>query len=85
MGPQLSCKAKSLVVRTLAEELNASLSAGIDPGVIAERAPGAGRAASAKDLNLNFVITGSSHMFRVIPHKKAKDSRFRTLRKKAGI
>ena len=33
MVPQLSCKAKSLVVRTLAEELNASLSAGIDPGV----------------------------------------------------
>ena len=72
MAPQLSCKAKSLVVRTLAEELNASLSAGIDPGVIAERAPGAGRAASAKDLNLNFVVTGSSHMSRVIPHIKAK-------------
>ena len=37
-----------------------------------QRAPGAGRVASAKDLNLNFVVTGSSHMSRVIPHIKAK-------------
>ena len=53
MAPQLSCKVKSLVVRTLAEELNALLSAGIHPGVIIERAPGAGGAAGAKDLNPN--------------------------------
>ena len=52
MAPQLSCKAKSLVVCTLAEELNASLSAGIDPGVIVQRVPGAGRAAVRKTLTL---------------------------------
>ena len=40
--------------------------------VAVERAPGAGGAASAKYLNLNFVVTGSSHMSRVIPHIKAK-------------
>ena len=72
MAPQLSCKAKSLVVCSLAEELNASLSAGIDPGITVERAPDAGGAAGAKDLSLNFLVTGSSHMSRVIPHIRAK-------------
>ena len=72
MAPQLSCKAKSLVVSTLAKELNASLSAGIDPGITVERASGAGGAAGAKDPSLNFIVTGSSHMSRVIPHIKAK-------------
>ena len=72
MAPQLSCKAKSLVVGTLAEKLNASLSDGIDPGITVERASGAGRAAGAKEPSLNFLVTGSSHMSRVIPHIKAK-------------
>ena len=77
----LSCKAKSSVVRCLAEELNASLSAGIDPGVIAERVASAGGAANAKDtsllppLTLNLVITGSSHMSLTIPHLLAKGIR----------
>ena len=48
----LSCKAKSLVVRCLADELNASLSAGIYPCAIAERVASAGRAANAKDTSL---------------------------------
>ena len=72
MAPQLSCKAKSLVVRTLAKKLNASLSAGINPGITVERASGAGEAAGVKDPSLNFLVTGSSHMSRVIPHIKAK-------------
>ena len=80
-APALSCKAKSSVVRCLAEELNASLSAGIDPGVIAERVASAGGAANAKDYSLppppalNLVITGSSHMSRTIPHLLAKGIR----------
>ena len=48
-APQLCCKAKSLIVRRLAEELNASLSAGIDPGIIAKRVASAGGAADAQD------------------------------------
>ena len=48
-APQLCCKAKSLIVRRLAEELNASLSAGIDPGIIAERVANAGGAADVQD------------------------------------
>ena len=72
MAPQLSCKAKSLVVRTLAKKLNALLSAGINPGITVERASGAGGAAGVKDPSLNFLVTGSSHMSRVIPHIKAK-------------
>ena len=48
----LSCKAKSLVVRCLADELNASLSASIYPCAIAERVASAGRAANAKDTSL---------------------------------
>ena len=77
-APALSCKVKSLVVRCLAEELNASLSAGIDPGVIAERVASAGGAANAKDVNssppppFKLVVTGSSHMSRTIPHLLAK-------------
>ena len=39
----------SLTVCRLAEELNASLSAGIDPGIIAERVGSAGGAADVKD------------------------------------
>ena len=55
----------SLTVRRFAEELNALLSAGIDPGIIAERVASAGGAADAKDSpppSLNLIVTGSSHM-----------------------
>ena len=77
----LSCKVKSTVVRCLAEGLNASLSAGIDPGVIAERVASAGGAAYAQDNSippppaLNLVVTGSSHMSRTIPHLLAQGIR----------
>ena len=49
-APPLCCKDRSLIVRRLAEELNASLSAGIDPGIIAARVASAGGAADAKDI-----------------------------------
>ena len=65
----------SLTVRILAEELNASLSAGIDPGIIAERVGSAGGAADTKDSpphSLNLIVAGSSHMSRTIPHMRAK-------------
>ena len=84
-APALSCKAKSSVVRCLAEELNASLSAGIDPGVIPERVASAGGAANVKDTAsppppaLNLVITSSSHMSRTIPHLLAKGIRIADL------
>ena len=74
-APQLCCKAKSLIVRRLAEELNASLSAGIDPGIIAGRVTNAGGGADAQDTShppLNLIVSGSSHMSRIIPHIKAK-------------
>ena len=83
MAPQLSCKAKSLVVRTLGEELNALLSAGIDPGITVERASGAGGAAGAKDPILNFLVTGSSQMSRVIEHIKAKGFKVSDLTEKS--
>ena len=64
-----------MVVRNLAEELNASLSAGIDPGIIVERVSSSGRAATAANTvppTLRLVISGSSHMSRTIPHITAK-------------
>ena len=63
-----------MIVRNLAEELNALLSAGVDPGIIVKRVASAGRAASAENTPppLNLVITGSSHMSRNIPHITAK-------------
>ena len=60
-----------MIVHNLAEELNASLSAGIDPGIIVERVASAGRAASAENTlppSLNLASAGSSHMSRTIPH-----------------
>ena len=82
-APQLSCKARSLIVRRLAEELNASLSASIDPGIIAERVASGGRAADLKDSNppysLKLVVTGSSNMNLIIPHMLAKGLRVSVL------
>ena len=49
LAPPLCCKATSMVVRNLAEELNALLSAGIDPGIIVKRVASAGSAASAEN------------------------------------
>ena len=48
-APALSCKEKSLIVRSVVEELNASFSVGMDPGVIAERVASAGGTTTAKD------------------------------------
>ena len=86
-APQLCCKARSLIVCRLAEELNASLSAGIDPGIIAARAASADGAADAKDIppppSLNVIVTGSSHMSRTIPHLVASGLRVTDLTEKS--
>ena len=57
---QLCCMAKSQIVCRLAEELNASLSAGIYPGIIAERVASAGGAADAKDKDIPPLLSISS-------------------------
>ena len=71
----------------MAEELNASLSAGIDPGIIAARVANAGGAADVQDItpppSLNLIVTGSSHMSRTIPHLVASGLRVTDLTEKS--
>ena len=69
-------KAKQTLVRTLADDLNKSLAAGIDSAAISERVANPGRSSVAKDSHPpptpHYVVFGSSHMKRVIPFLTAK-------------
>ena len=69
-------KAKQTLVRTLADDLNKSLAAGIDSAAISERVANPGRLSVAKDspppTTPHYVVFGSSHMKRVIPFLTAK-------------
>ena len=62
-------KVKQSLVRTLADDLNKSLAAGIDSAVISKRVTDPGRSSVAKDSlppPPHYIGFGSSHMKRVI-------------------
>ena len=68
-------KVKQSLVRTLANDLNKSLAAGIDSAAISKRVADPGRSSLAKDSlppSPHYIIFGFSHMKQVIPFLLAK-------------